>query len=614
MLRSTKSPASSAVRNIAILVAVVAVLYLAREILIPLAFAITLSLILTPAISLLQKLRVPRVAAAMLVMVLAMTGAGAIGWIIFNELVAVANQLPEYQQNINQKLVSWRAPGTGAFGRATASMKQLGSELSTAPPAPALTDRTGRRTASPAAKPLPVQVVQEPANELEYMRGVIQPFLGPLGVFGMVLLFSLFLVVGHNDLRNRLFRLVGVSQINVMTQALDDATHRVGRYLLLQLLVNAAYGAVCATGLYFIGVPYAVLWGTVAGILRIVPYVGPLVGCALPLLLSLAVFDHWMPPVLVFTLFAVLELITGSVVEPWLYGAHTGVSSLALILTTVFWTVLWGPPGLILSTPLTVCVVVLGRYVPQFSFLHTLLGDEPSLVEEAQFYQRLLAMDDQEARSVIDLYLADHSMLQLCDSVLVPAITLAEHDRHKGALDPVREEFFFLSVREMLTELVEKHATEIKAVPPEGRIFCLPASDEADEVTAAMLALLLEHSGFAVVPFGRDPRLQDLAVVQPTANDVFCISALPPFAFASARTLSQKLRLRFPKNRIVVGVWGFAGDTERAMERFHAPRPEVLVTSLAAAVEAVAGHADQSRDRNGAVVPVSDSFAGITAP
>jgi predicted PurR-regulated permease PerM len=593
MLRPTKSPASSAVRNIAILVAVVAVLYLARDILIPLAFAVTVSLVLTPAIALLQKLRLPRLPAALLVMVLAMTGAGAIGWIIFSELVAVANQLPEYQQNINQKLVSWRAPGTGAFGRATASMKQLGSELSNAPPVagPAPTDRTGRRPAGPATKPLPVQVVQEPANELEYMRGVIQPFLGPAGVFGMVLLFSLFLMVGHNDLRNRLFRLVGVSQLNIMTQALDDATHRVGRYLLLQLLVNAGFGAVCGTGLYFIGVPYAVLWGTVAGILRIVPYVGPLVGCSLPFLLSLAVFDHWMPPLLVFALFGVMELITGSLVEPWLYGAHTGVSSLALILTTVFWTVLWGPAGLILSTPLTVCVVVLGRYVPQFSFLHTLLGDEPSLAEEAQFYQRLLAMDDQEARSVIDLYLAGHTMLQLCDSVLVPAITLAEHDRHKGALDPAREEFFFLSIREMLTELAEKHSTEDRVTPPAGRIFCLPASDEADEVTAAMLALLLEHAGFTVLSFARDPRLQDLAVVQPEANDVFYISALPPFAFASARTLSHQLRIRFPKNRIVVGVWGFAGDTERAMERFHAPRPEVLVTTLAAAIEAVAAPA-----------------------
>jgi hypothetical protein len=357
----------------------------------------------------------------------------------------------------------------------------------------------------------------------------------------------------------------------------------------------------CGTGLFLIGVPYAVLWGAVAAILRIVPYVGAPVAATLPILLALAVFDHWLPPLLVFLLFGVLELVTGNWVEPRLYGTHTGVSSMALILTTVFWTVLWGPAGLVLSTPLTVCVVVLGRYVPQFSFLHILLGDEPALVEEAQFYQRLLAMDDQEARTVIDRYLSGHSLLQLCDSVIVPALTLAEHDRHKGALDQDREEFFFLSIKEMLTELEEKavkselaeaavDATvegDAKPAPPACRILCIAASDEADEVTAAMLALLLEHSGCVVLTFTAEASLQQLAFVQPAADDVFCISALPPFAFAHARALSHQLRVRFPEIRIVVGVWGFAGETERAMERFQAPRPDRLVTSLADAIQAV---------------------------
>jgi hypothetical protein len=317
-------------------------------------------------------------------------------------------------------------------------------------------------------------------------------------------------------------------------------------------------------------------------------------------MLSLAVFDDWLHPVLVFLLFGTVELVTGNWVEPRLYGAHTGVSSLALVLTTVFWTVLWGPAGLILSTPLTVCVVVLGRYVPQFAFLHILLGDEPALVEEARFYQRLLAMDDQEARTVIDSYLTGHSLLQLCDAVLVPALTLAEHDRHKGALDPDREAFLFLSVKEMLTELVERaeksgfadvaitgEATPAEPAARGGRILCIPADDEADEVTAAMLALLLEHAGCAVVTLTPDPSLQQLAFVQPAADDVFCISALPPFAFAHARTLSHQLRARFPGIRIVVGVWGFAGETERAMERFQTPRPDKLVTSLADAIQAV---------------------------
>jgi len=601
MIRQSKSPVSSGIRNIAILVAVVAVLYLAREILIPLAFAVTLSLILAPAIAWLEKLRLGRVPAALLVMLMSMAGAGAIGWVIFNDLVDVANQLPQYQQNIHKKLEAIRAPNTGAVGRAAASVKELGKELAS-PPAPVAppmaSNRAGPRIAPNAASgPLPVQVVEKPANELLYVRDMIQPFLGPLGVFGMVVIFSLFLMIGHNDLRDRLFRLVGVSQLNVMTQALNDATSRVSKYLLLQLLVNVGFGVLCGTGLFLIGVPYAVLWGAVAAILRIVPYIGAPVAASLPFMLSLAVFDHWMQPLLVFLMFSTIEIVTGNWVEPWLYGIHTGVSSLALILTTVFWTVLWGPAGLILSTPLTVCVVVLGRYVPQFAFLHILLGDEPALVEEAKFYQRLLAMDDQEARTVIDRYLNEHSLLELCDSVLIPALTLAEHDRHKGALDQDREEFLFLSVKEMLAELAERAARaaladvaaagDAKPAPACGRIFCIPASDEADEVTAAMLALLLEHSGCIVLPFTPDPGLQQLTFVQPAADDVFCISALPPFAFAHARTLSHQLRVRFPKIRIVVGVWGFAGDTERAMERFQAPRPDRLVTSLADAIQAV---------------------------
>ena len=601
MIRHSKSPVSSGIRNIAILVAVVAVLYLASELLIPLAFAVTLSLILAPAIAWLQKMRLGRVPAALLVMVLSIAAAGASGWLIFNDLVNVANQLPEYQQNIHKKLEAIRAPNTGAVGRAAASVKALGKELAT-PPTPVVppvaSDRAGPPIAPiPASRPVPVQVVEAPANELLYVRDMIQPFLRPLGVFGMVLIFSLFLMIGHDDLRDRLFRLVGVSQINVMTQALDDATRRVSRYLVLQLLVNAIFGVVCGTGLFLIGVPYAVLWGAVAAILRIVPYIGTPIAASMPFMLSLAVFDHWVQPLLVFLMFGTLELVTGNWVEPRLYGTHTGVSSLALILTTVFWTVLWGPAGLILSTPLTVCVVVLGRYVPQFWFLHILLGDEPALGEEAQFYQRLLAMDDQEARTVVDRYLAGHSLLELCDSVVIPALTLAEHDRHKGALDPDREEFLFLSIKEMLTEFAEQPvksglaegeaAGDAKPAPPRGRILCLAASDEADEVTAAMLALLLEHSGGIVITFTPDPGLQQLAFVQPAADDTFCICALPPFAFAHARTLSHQLRGRFPGIRIVVGVWGFAGETERAMERFQAPRPDKLVTSLADAIQAV---------------------------
>jgi methanogenic corrinoid protein MtbC1 len=404
----------------------------------------------------------------------------------------------------------------------------------------------------------------------------------------MVLIFSVFLLTEQNDLRNRIFRLAGLDHLNVMTQAFDDATRRVSRYLLMQLLVNAIFGVLCGTGLYFIGVPSAVLWGAVAAILRIVPYVGSLVAASLPLLLSLAVFDHWMPPLLVFLLFATLELVTGNFVEPWLYGMHTGISSLAILLTTVFWAALWGPAGLILATPLTVCVVVLGRHVPHLSFLHILLGDQPVLAAEAQVYQRLLAMDDHEARAVADVYLSENPLVQLYDSVFIPALTMAEQDRHKGALDPAREEFVFLSIKEMIAEFSEQTASSEPADPEAtagGRILCLPVNDEADEIAATMLAQLLEVAGRSALSLPLDPSLQHLtAIVEPARSDVFCISAVPPFAFAHARTLSRLLQVRFPRIRIVIGVWGFNGDTERALQRFQPKRPDKLVTSLGDAV------------------------------
>ncbi|MEO8125747.1 MAG: AI-2E family transporter, partial [Bryobacteraceae bacterium] len=425
-----------------------------------------------------------------------------------------------------------------------------------------------------------------------------------------VLIFTVFLLLEQTDLRNRILRLVGLDQLNVVTEALDDATRRVSKYLLLQLLVNVCFGSLCGLGLYLIGVPYAVLWGAVAGIVRIVPYVGAIIAGLLPLILALAVFDSWIPPVLVFLLFATLELITGNFIEPLLYGAHTGISALALLLTTVFWATLWGPAGLILSTPLTVCVVVLGRYVPQLSFLHILLGDEPALADEAQVYQRLLAMDDQEARAVVDRYMVDHSLAELYDSVFVPALTLAEQDRHKGALDASREEFLFLSLKEMLAEFSAEDGlrkAEVLQPPSSGRILCVPANDEADEITAAMFGQLLQQAGFPSIAFSLDSSLLNtVELTNPDKDDLFCISSLPPFAFTHARALSRRLRGRFPHTRIMIGVWGFAGDKERALQRFESPRPERISTSLVDAVAWVAGAPSAEKPE---LLPVSSSGA-----
>jgi predicted PurR-regulated permease PerM len=589
---------------IVLVAGIIAALYFTREILVPLAFALTLTFLLTPAVTLLERLRIGRVLSVILTVLASMAAAGCIAWVIANQLVDVANQLPSYRQNIHAKIQALHDPGKGPLGRAAQSVKEIGQELSMpdVPPTPPASPQIPKQRNAPTVPgpPVPVQVVSDGTHGFTDLRALATPFLAPLGLTGIVIIFTIFMLVKREDLRNRLLRLVGLGQINIMTQALDDAAQRVSRYLLMQFSVNAGFGALFGTGLYFIGVPNAALWGVLAALLRIVPYVGTMVAAALPIILSLAVFDGWLPPLLVFALFAGLELIIGNFVEPWLYGAHTGISSLALLVAAVFWTVLWGPAGLILSTPLTVCVVVLGRYFPQLSFLHILLGDEEALDAEAQLYQRLLAMDQLEARTIVDSFLKGRSLIELYDSVVIPTLSLAEQDRHNGTIDTTHEEFLFLSINEMIAEFFEYQP--VSDLPLEedlyrgpsptarcsGRILCLPAHDQADEITAAMLAQLLEQKGYVALsfPHGTSP-LEMLALADPGKDDVICISALPPYAFAPARMICKQMRSRFPGIKLVAGIWGFKGDTEKAKARFERSQPDRLVTGLAQALEQI---------------------------
>jgi predicted PurR-regulated permease PerM len=591
-----------------ILLGTITALYFAREIFIPFAFALILTFLLTPVVAFLHKLRLGRVVSVLITLLVSLAVAGGIGWVIANQLVDVINQLPLYRQNIRAKIDALHTPVKGQLGQAAESVKEIVREV-TGPDAAA----TGVRSpSSPAQRrnlkqagalpppPVSVRMVDPPTNGWTDLRDLSIPILAPLGRAGIVVIFAVFMLLKREDLRNRVLRLAGLSQLNVMTQALDDAAGRVSRYMLLQFLVNAGFGALFGFGLYLIGVPNPVLWGALAGILRIVPYVGTLVAATLPIALSLAVFDGWLKPMLVFLMVIGLELIIANFVEPWLYGVHVGISSLALLVTAVFWTVLWGPAGLILSTPLTVCVVVLGRYVPQLSFLHILLGDEPVLAPEAQVYQRLLAMDQLEARTIVDQFLKGRPLVELYDSVLIPALSMAEQDRHKGAIDAAREEFLFLSVNEMIAEFSEYQpadtspeegpvATPEAAEHVDARIICIAAHDQADEITAAMLAQLLEQHGFATLSFsnaGASPN-EWLALIGAGPSDIVCISALPPYAFAPTRVMCKQIREGFPRLKVVVCWWGFSGDKEKAKARFERTQPARLATSMAEAVEHV---------------------------
>jgi len=573
----------------------IAALYFAREILIPFAFALILTFLLTPVVALLQRLHLGRVVSVLTTVVVVIAMVGGIGWIIANQLVDVANQLPLYRENIQAKIAAFHSPVTGHFGQAAQSVQEIVRELAGPDAvAPALPPqgRTHKQPNVPPApvSPVPVRMVQPATSGWKQLRDLGTPALAPLGRAGMVVIFTVFMLLKREDLRNRLLLLAGLGQLNLMTQALDDASGRVSRYLLMLLLVNAGFGTLFGFGLYLIGVRYAALWGAVAGILRVVPYVGTLLAATLPIALSLAAFDGWLRPLLVFLLFAGIELVVGNFVEPWLYGIHVGISSLALLVAAVFWVVLWGPAGLILSTPLTVCVVVLGRYVPHLSFLHILLGDEPVLAAEAQIYQRLLAMDQLEAHTVVDQFLKGRPLVELYDLVLIPALSMAEQDRHKGAIDAVREEFLFLSINEMIAEFSEYQLADSSSGAAEhldARIVCLPAHDRADEITAAMLAQILEQEGFATLSFPvvGSSLNEVLALIEAGRSDVVCISALPPYAFAPARAMCKQIRERFPKLKVVVCVWGFSGDVQKAITRFERTQPDRLSTSLAETVK-----------------------------
>lgn len=566
------------------LIAALAILYLAREVFIPFAFALALSLILTPLATWLQRIRIGRIPSVAIVMTAILTLAGVVSWMVANELIDVVDHLPTYGENIHNKIQRLQAPATGALGRVEKNVAAIGKELEgkqTPPP-----DRGRRVPAATPENPMPVQVITAEPSPLASLRSLTKPFLAPIGMFGFVLILTVFIMIKREDLRNRLLRLVGVSQLNTTTQALDDATQRISRYLVLQFLVNGLMGIAIGVGLALMGVPYAALWGVIAAILRLVPYLGILSAAILPFTLSLAVFDGWLHPAMVFLLFFVLELIVGNFVEPLLYGAHTGISSLGLLVSTIFWTILWGYPGLILSTPLTVCVVVLGRYVPQLSFLHIALSDQDVLSTELHLYQRLLAMDHAEASAVVQQFLKDHPLLELYEQVIIPALILAEQERHRGTLEQSREDFIFLCLNEIIAELAQQGDDSEKTAHP-GRVFLIPAKDVADEVSGTLFAQLLEREGFAVIslPVGSS---NELAVLEPSADDVICVSALPPFAFSAAAKLCAQLRTRYPQPKIMAGIWGFPAGRESMLQRLEKSTRMIVATSFTQALEQTA--------------------------
>lgn len=613
MARSTTNPRTAGLPPAVGLVIAVAVLYFGRKILIPFALALLFAFLLSPLVKRLETWRLPRPAAVATVMLVAFGLIGAVGWIVTNQLLEIITRLPSYRENVHRKIEALK-PRSGGIGNAIQNVEDLGKEFTNpAAPTPVISappptsPKHRGITPSPAPLgPVPVEVVEPPPSPLQSLRDFLGPLLEPIETTGIVIVFTLFMLLNREDLRNRLLGLIGPRQLHLTTRALDDAAQRVSRYLTMQFLVNATFGAIISLGLYLIGVQTSLLWGVIAMLLRFLPYVGPLIGGALPFAISLATTNGWHAPLLVVLLFLVVELATGNVVEPLVYGANTGLSAVAILLSLVFWTLIWGPVGLILATPLTVCLGVLGRYSPHLQFLEILLGDEPVLSPDAQFYQRLLALDQQDALSQIEALAKERPLVELYDTVMIPALALAERDRHGGSLEEQRLQFILQSINEFVTELAEHGSVARKRRPvnksdstgdapvssaqpmKENRIFCVPAHDTADEITSAMLAQVATREGFPAVSFPVTESPEELiAGVSPEPGDVVCISSVPPLAITHARQVGQQIREALPDINVLIGLWSYLGGTTNTIERLQEATSGKVVTSLGAAMERI---------------------------
>jgi predicted PurR-regulated permease PerM/methylmalonyl-CoA mutase cobalamin-binding subunit len=591
-----------------------------------------LSFLLAPLLVRLQRWGLGRIPALLIVISLVIGAMAGLGFVVYAQLHDLAEKLPQYQANIEEK-VTWvrRFTQSGAFDKAFEVIKRTTEKATTQPTTTASTQTTALVQSAPGdpnkealipvnpgaapVNPIPVVVTNDGSNPFKNFYKSVAPLIDPLATGGIVIIFVIFMLMTREDLRDRVIRLIGQGRINVTTRAMDEAATRVSRYLIAQCIVNGTYGLAIALGLWIIGMtvgqnnpsfPNWFLWGLLTGLLRFIPYIGPWIGAAFPIAISLAVYHGMNVPLAVIGMFLLIELLSNNLMEPWLYGTSTGVSTVAILVSAVFWTWLWGTPGLLLSTPLTVLIAVTGKYVPQLEFLNILLGDEPALEPKYRFYQRLLADDLEEADELLAEYVQEKPLVRVYDEVVLPALSLAEHDWHDDRLDQGKQAAVRRAVRELVEEIGER-PQQVDEAPPGERasetiarssgveatryercIICLPARDEADEIAAIILAQILEQQGYCSQCVSVEKLASEyIDLVEKNNAQVVVISALPPAAVTHARYIAKRLRARFPELKIVVGLWTLPGNMERARHRLRAAGADAVVGTLEQAVEQV---------------------------
>lgn len=584
MERTRPSQRMSRTLGVLTVLACIAALYFASEVLIPIALAVLLAFALAPLVRRLERLRVPRVAAAFVVMGLFLGAVVGLGWVLHGEAVQLATDLPGYKTNIAGKLSALRGDSTKALDRATTTIKEIGREI-VAPDNDNTSPSDSTRSEVRAAEPMPVRVVDASISPLQSAESLLGPVISRLATGAIIVVFTIFILVQREELRNRLLRLMGKESMHVSTPALDDATQRVSRYLLLQLVVNTIAGVSIGVGLMVLGVPGALLWGCLTIVLRFIPYIGTFVAAAFPIIISLAVAPDWRGPLMVAGLIVAVETLCGQVIEPLLLASGTGLSPIAVLASALFWGWLWGPVGLLLSTPIAVCLAVMGKHFPRMAVLDLLLSDKVALVPEARLYQRLLAGDPEEsARIVAEFRKQRTSLAEVYDGLLIPALRLAQAARQRDDLTDEQLQ----SVHRIVSKLVSEAAPGEASVPggtvgqAEVRVLCVPAHDEIDAAAAQMLTQVLCASGVTAEALSADVLTGEvLAMVELKRPSLVCVSAVPPAATMHARMVTKRLRGRFAELPIVVGLWDGAERADGARATLGAAGTQYVATSLA---------------------------------
>jgi predicted PurR-regulated permease PerM len=577
---------------------IVVLLIAGREILEPLVIAALLAFILSPLIRRLRQWGVRRAPSVVLAVLFALGVLGALGSIIALQITQLAEDLPTYETNLRNKI---RSLGSGkltsrALERATGTLKDLQEELTKAGPA-----------SSPAEqKPVLVEVRQPEPRGLESIALLVRPLLSPLTMTALVVLFLIFILLQREDIRDRFLRLAGTADLQRSTAALDDAASRLSRFFLMQTLLNAGFGVVICIGLWVIGVPNAMLWGIFAGLMRFVPFIGGIIAAFFPIALAAAVDPGWTMVLATAGLFLVAEPIAGHVIEPLLYGQHTGLSPVAIVVSTLFWTLLWGPIGLLLATPLTVCLVVLGKHIEALQFIDVLLGDEPALEPHERFYQRLLAGDDTEAADMAERQLKKQSLSAYYDAVAMTALALAQTDAAHGKLSQDKQLEICHTVEEVVEDLSDHEDQDPEAgdEAPRGSpalaskslhgnarldppVLCVASRSPLDQAASTMLAQLLEKHGLSarIQPFTDVASARSFKIDAPDAPLV-CLSYFGSAGNpAYVRYLIRRLRRVMPNARFLAGFWMLLGDDNKAEDWRAAVGADLVATSLSQAVD-----------------------------